>query len=203
MYASRNIPVSSLLLVMVIGPLLSPVRLGQRFFEKMTAVECGLRGHLWPVLAVVLTFLIALNGGRVGSSVWMDAHFDPRRMPVEAVHYLQAQKLPGPVLSPDYWGGYLIYRLYPETKVVVDDRHDLYGEEFLKSYLKMMKVQPGWKEFLQEHEVRCLVLAREAVLANLLLEMQMQTPIERTGWIQVYGDDTAVVLVRAEPGSNR
>ena len=194
MYAARNIPVSSLLLVMVIGPLLSPVRLGQRFFAKMAAVESGLRGHLWPVLAVVLTFLIALHGGRVGSSVWMNAHFDPGRMPVEAVNYLQMQKLPGPILSPDYWGGYLIYRLYPETKVVIDDRHDLYGEEFLKSYLKLAKVQPGWKEFLQEHDVRCLVLARDAALANLLVGMQM--PLEKPDWIEVYGDDTAVVLVR-------
>ncbi len=201
MYASRNIPVSSLLLVMVIGPLLSPVRLGQRFFEKMTAVESGLRGHLWPILAVALTFLIAVNGGRPGSSVLMDAHFDPSRMPVEAVDYLQTQKLAGPVLSPDYWGGYLIYRLYPGTKVVIDDRHDLYGEEFLKSYLKMMKVQPGWKEFLQEHQVRCLVLAREAALTNLLLEMQM--PLEKPDWIEVYGDDTAVVLVRAGPDAAR
>jgi len=201
MYASRNIPVSSLLLVMVIGPLLSPVRLGQRFFEKMTAVESRLRGHLWPVLAVVATFLIAVNGGRVGTSVWMNAHFDPSRMPVDAVDYLQTNKLAGPVLSPDYWGGYLIYRLYPGTKVVVDDRHDLYGEEFLKSYLRMIKVQPEWKEFLQDQQVQCLVLARDGALTSLLLEMQMR--LEAPDWIEVYGDDTAVVLVRKGPDAAR
>ena len=49
-----------------------------------------------------------------------------------------------PVFCPDSWGGYLIYRLYPETKVVVDDRHDLYGEQFFKQYLKAVRIEPGW-----------------------------------------------------------
>ena len=56
----------------------------------------------------------------------------------------------GPILSPDYWGGYLIYRLYPAVRVVVDDRHDLYGAEFLKSYLRMVHVEQGWEEFLRQ-----------------------------------------------------
>ena len=80
----------------------------------MSAVEARLRGHLWPIFAIVATLSIAANGGRVGSNLLMDAHFDPKRMPVEAVNYLEQHQLSGPMLSPDYWGGYLIYRLYPE-----------------------------------------------------------------------------------------
>jgi hypothetical protein len=86
---------------------------------------------VWAIVAVVVTLLIAVNGGRVGSNLLMDAHFDPKRMPVEAVNYLEKSELNGPVLSPDYWGGYLIYRLYPKTRVVVDDRHDFYGDAVL------------------------------------------------------------------------
>jgi hypothetical protein len=187
LYASRNIPVSSILLVMVIGPLLPSARYGREFFERMTTVEAGLRGHVWAIAAVVVTLLIAVNGGRVGAGVLMDAHFDPRRMPVGAVDYLQKSGLKGPVLSPDYWGGYLIYRLYPETRVVVDDRHDFYGDEFFKSYLKMMHVERGWEEFLQEHSVDCVVVPRDAALANVLAETR--------GFKAVYTDDTAVVYL--------
>jgi len=195
LYASRNIPVSSLLLVMIVGPLPPSPRLGQKFVHRMAAIESGLRGHLWPILAIVATFLSAANSGRVRSSVLMDAHFDSKRMPVAAVDYLAAQGANGPVLSPDYWGGYLIYRLYPKDKVIVDDRHDLYGEEFLKSYLKMVHGQEGWSEFLQEHEVSCLVLPRDTALTSLLAESLR--------FKAVYRDETAVVFVQRIAGSNR
>ena len=79
---------------------------------------------------------IAANGGRVGSRVGMDAHFDPQRMPVDAVNYLEKNEVVGPVFSPDFWGGYLIYRLYPKLRVVVDDRHDLYGGGVLQVLLE-------------------------------------------------------------------
>ncbi len=44
----------------------------------------------------------------------------------------------------------MIYRLYPQTKVMVDDRHDLYGEQFFKQYLKMVQIEPQWEQVLNE-----------------------------------------------------
>jgi hypothetical protein len=187
LFASRNIPVSSILLVMVVGPLL-PISVATGFSRRMAAIEVGLRGHVWPILAMAVSLAIAANGGRVGSSVWMDAHFDPQRMPVDAVNYLEKHNLPGPVLSPDYWGGYLIYRLSPKSRVVVDDRHDLYGEAFFKSYLKLVHVEPGWNDFLREHGSSCLLLPKQAPLTNRLTESG--------GWKAIFVDDVAVVFVR-------
>jgi hypothetical protein len=186
LYASRNIPVAAILLAMVVGPRVNDFSLLRGFSERMAAIETGLRGHLWPAIVVVIAFLIAVNSGRVGASQIIDAHFDPARMPAGAVNFLEKQKLSGPVLSPDYWGGYLIYRFYPEPRVVVDDRHDLYGDDFFKSYLKMWRVEEGWKTFLQEHPVRSLILPRDAALTNAL--------IGDAAWKEVYRDDTAVVL---------
>jgi len=194
LYASRNIPVSSVLLVMVVGPLVPSTALAGRFSRNMATVQDGLRGHLWPLLAVVFTLWIAAHGGRVGSTEMMDAHFDPKRMPVDAVTYLEQHDVPGPVLSPDYWGGYLIYRLYPKQRVVVDDRHDFYGEAFFKSYLKMMHVDPGWQEFLHEHEVSCLLLPRDSALSNVLLETR--------DWKPIYTDKLAIAFVRSSSNGN-
>ena len=188
LYASRNIPVSSILLVMVVGPLLPSMGIGRGFSQRMSAVEGGLGGHAWPIVGIIVTLAIAANGGRVGSGVVMDAHFSPTRMPVEAVNYLEKNNVPGPVLSPDYWGGYLIYRLYPGTLVVVDDRHDLYGEQFFKSYLKMMHGERGWEDFLEAHEASCVLLPRDAALANTLAGSKE--------WRSIYGDDSAIAFVR-------
>ncbi len=188
LYASRNIPVSSLLLVMVVGRLVPTAGLARGFFQRMRAVEVRQRGHVWPVLAIVVTLPIAANGGRAGSSLLMDAHFDLKRMPVAAVNYLEKFEVKGPILGPDYWGGYLIYRLYPKTRVVVDDRHDLYGEQFFKSYLKMVHGERGWEEFIETHETSCVLLPRDGAPANLLAATG--------GWKQVYSDDVAIIFVR-------
>jgi hypothetical protein len=85
----------------------------------------------------------------------------------------------------------LIYRLYPKAKVVLDDRHDFYGEEFLKSYLKMVHVEPGWQEFLQQNPAQYIFIPKGSALNNILLE----TPAYR----QVYSDKVTAVFEPAMP----
>jgi hypothetical protein len=197
-YAARSIPVSAILLVAVIGPLMrsheSSNMFGNRhrpfseFLQRMTAIEAQKRWPVWSAVAVLVTLLIAMSGGRVGSSIVMDAHFDPEHMPVAAVDYLASRNFVGPILTPDTWGGYLIYRLYPKEQVVLDDRHDLYGEEFFKSYLKLVHVEPGWENFLRNHPSACVLLPRQSALADRLSS--------REDWKTIYSDDVAIAFVR-------
>jgi hypothetical protein len=189
LYASRNIPICSILLVMIVGPWLPSWGVIDRFSLRVSAVELGLRSHLWPVLFTLATFGVVLNGGRFGSSVWMDAHFDANRMPVDAVNFLEQHNVHGPILSPDYWGGYLIYRLYPSERVVVDDRHDLYGADFLKSYLRMVHLEQGWEEFLQQTAPECVLIPRNSALASILSKT--------TGWKVVYEDQVSMAFVKS------
>jgi len=189
LYAARNIPTSSILLILIIGPRVPSIRLAG-FMERMRAVDSRLKGHLWPVAATVATFVIATIGGRL-----MDVHFDPARMPVEAVNYLERTGTRAPILGPDYWGGYLIYRLYPHNKVVIDDRHDFYAQEdlysgeYLKSYLTTMHVEPGWEKFLKWHD-DCVVMPKSSALAAVMGKM--------AEWKSVYADNVAAVFVPAK-----
>ena len=185
LYSARNIPTSSILLVLIIGPFL-PSFGASGFFQRMRAVDSQLRGHLWPIATILATLVIAASSNHPGSRALMDAHFSPNRMPVDAVNYVESNAIPGPILSPDYWGGYLIYRLYPHNKVVIDDRHDFYGEPFLKSYLTMIHVEPGWEQFLKGRAA-CIVLPKNSALAAILA----RTP----EWKKVYSEDLAVVFV--------
>jgi len=92
-----------------------------------------------------------------------------------------------PVFCPDRWGGYLIYRLYPQTKVAVDDRHDFYGTEFLKRYLKIVHGEPGWESELEGMRVGWVMVPAQSTLVSLLEE-------ETRRWQVAYRDDTAVVF---------
>jgi hypothetical protein len=212
LYASRNIPVSALLLILLIGPWLSgamgslsarfagrsktvqpPKSVSLSFFQRMNAIELSLHGHVWPIAAILFTGWIAAHGGNLGPTPLMDAHFDAKRFPAAAVNYLETHNVQGPLLSPDAWGGYLIYRLYPRVKVVIDDRHDFYGEEFLQSYLKMIHLELGWEDFVNRYQPNCVIVPKDSALANILAET--------TGWQPIYSDDVARAFVRARPAN--
>jgi uncharacterized membrane protein len=193
LYSSRNIPIASIFLTAIAGPLI-PSLSAKGFMQRMGIVDSTLRGHVWPIIATVASLLIVLNGGRIGATPLMDAHFDASRMPVDAVRFLERNGVRGPVLAPDYWGGYLIYRLYPGNTVVIDDRHDFYGEPFLRSYLSMMHVEQDWDDFFKRRS-RWLVLPRRGALATVL----GKTP----EWKPVYSDDTAIVFTRSREPEDR
>ena len=206
LYASRSLPVSSLLITLVIAPFLTQAVVEgsantslapelrrflarwQAFGSRMASMELNLRGHAWAVLAVVLGLLICANQGRAGNNQWRDAHFDARRFPVQATDFLAQRGIREPIFAPDSWGGYLIYRLYPENKVFVDDRHDFYGEEFLKEYLKAIRLTPDWDSFLNARRVKWVLVPARSSLANML---------EQTShWTTTYQDNTAVLFER-------
>jgi hypothetical protein len=206
LYASRSLPVSSLLITLIVAPLATQAlieaddsaSLSQRFkailsrwsLSRMNAVELGFRGHLWPIAIVLLGLVVCSQQGSLGAARWMNAHFDASRLPVEAINVVEARGIRDPVFAPDLWGGYLIYRLYPRNRVLVDDRHDFYGEDFFREYLKTIQVAPDWNAFLTERAVNWTILPRDSSLANMLGQTSQ--------WNVAYGDETAVLMERKD-----
>jgi hypothetical protein len=208
LYASRSLPVSCLLITLIVTPLWTQaitdagsnpnlsLRLRaflsrwQSLAARSRRIEFGFRGHLWPVAAVLFGLLVWVRPGGSGSGRWMNAHFDPGHLPVLATEAIAGRGIREPIFAPDSWGGYLIYRLYPQNKVFVDDRHDFYGEEFLKDYLKAIRLTPDWDVFLKEKKVNLALLPAGSALANMLQETSQ--------WKVVYQDGTAVLLERKD-----
>jgi hypothetical protein len=206
LYASRSLPVSSLLLTLIVAPLLTQAlaaasahaELSSRlrvflsrwesFASRMARLEMHFRGHVWGATAIALGLVVCTEQGKLGPRQWMNAHFDARHFPVQASEHIAQHNLRAPMFAPDSWGGYLIYRLYPQTKVFVDDRHDLYGEEFLKDYLRAVRLTPDWDKFLKEKRVDWVLVPAESSLANMLEETAQ--------WNVAYRDGTAVLFER-------
>jgi len=208
LYAARSLPVSSLLFTLIVAPLWTQaltdarenenlslrlravVSRWQEFTGRVRNVELAFRGHLWPAAAVFLGVLVCAHQGRLGTTQWMHAHFDPKHIPVQATDTIVERGIREPIFAPDSWGGYLIYRLYPENRIFVDDRHDFYGVDFLRDYLKAIRLTPDWDKFLNEKHVNWALLPAGSALANMLEET--------TQWNVVYRDGTAVLLERKQ-----
>jgi hypothetical protein len=194
-YASRNLPVSALLLMLVVAPLARESGEGpvsgllvrvHAIASRMGNTERNLRGHLWPAVGLLAGIAICAHGGKLGSRQLMTAHFSEPRFPVRAVDIIAQHPGSGPVLAPDNWGGYLIYRLYPQVKVVADDRHDLYGQQFFTDYSLLLHVEPGWEELLKQHNAGWVLVPETSPLDDALGH--------NADWSVEYGDSTAVLL---------
>jgi len=213
LYAIRNTPTSSLIIALAIAPTLGEAMGLQalrtdlpqwlkRFFSRicesgtrMKSIEDMLRGHLIAIALLVLSVGLALNGGRLHATPLLAAHFDQRQFPVGAADYIAAHPIRDRMFSTDRWSGYLIYRLYPETKLFIDDRHDFYGEAFLKEYLKALEADLGWRDVLDKNGVTAVLVPPDAPLANVLKES--------SDWKVVYDDGVAILFSRPMPLQTR
>ncbi|HWC99957.1 MAG TPA: hypothetical protein VG456_24525 [Candidatus Sulfopaludibacter sp.] len=111
--------------------------------------------------------------------------FDPKSFPVAAVQKLHLDPSQR-IFTFDQWGDYLIYRLYPQTKVFMDGRSDYYGSEFNQKYLDVITVNYGWEKTLARFGVDTILMPPGSPLTGALKESAR--------WRVVYDDGVAVVF---------
>jgi hypothetical protein len=113
------------------------------------------------------------------------AGFPPNQFPVEAARHVPAAS--GRLLAPDSYGGYLIYRFDGKLPVFFDGRSDFYGINFMRRYIDLVEVRPGWT----------VELDRWAFTHALLPNRYSLIPaLEARGWKKIYSDGTATILER-------
>jgi hypothetical protein len=83
------------------------------------------------------------------------------------------------------WGGYLLYRLWPDQKVFLDSQTDFYGEALLREYEQVITASKDWDKVLSKHEVSWVILSSQSRL-NDTLRMDMD-------WKFLYEDQTAII----------
>jgi len=113
------------------------------------------------------------------------AEFDPTRYPADAVSALR-QYPAARVFTFDQWGDYLIYRLYPRSRVFVDGRSDFYGEDFETKLLEVLNVNYGWDQTLARFAVDTVLMPPTSPLTGALKES--------CRWRVVYDDGVALVF---------
>jgi len=177
LFAARNIPLACIVLTLTAAPLLAssdaysvhPLRQRLRgFSDRMGAMELQARGHVWAVAFAVVTLGICANGGRFLGTQVIHANFNADKFPLNAVDFLTRHPPAGPLFTTDAWGGYVIYRAWPTVRVVVDDRHDMYGSGYMKRYLKIVEGNWDWQQKLQATGARSALVSPKSALGSLL-----------------------------------
>jgi hypothetical protein len=213
LFAVRNIPVAAIIMSMVLGPVLTAALFRelnrgacprwlhgilesvQRISENMSGLEKQLHGHLLAGVVTIAAALLVLHGGR-GLPRWtMATQFDEKVLPVRAAEYIAQRNIHDHLFSTDSWGSYLIYRLYPGFKVYFDDRHDFYGEAFVKDCAEAFQGARQWREPLDKYQVQWVLMPTDSALSSLLREDH--------DWRVDYDDGLAMLFSRIRDAGGR
>ena len=136
------------------------------------------------IIVAVLGLFCFFKLAAVTQPVLMDA-FEKKSLPSNAVTYMKANPINGGKIFNTYnWGGYLIWK-YPEQKVYVDGRTDLFGDEFLSEWLNVIQAGKGWEVSLDKWGVTRVIIEPDRPLAKVL---------PYAGWNEVYQDQIAVIF---------
>lgn len=136
----------------------------------------------------LVILIIAGLGGFILRAPFLSEYEMEKKMhsqfPIDAVDIIQDTHPQGPLFNSYNWGGYIIWRLYPDYLSFVDGRTDLFGDEILDDYLSIWRAEPGWQSSINRWGIRLFIIESNAPLAREL---------ERSGWLALYRDEMAVV----------
>ena len=197
--AGRNIPIFAVLAAPPVAEAVArwlsllplsdlPARLknaGARLSRTCTGLAEIDRVPRWHLASVAGVLLVAALLFAPAPPKPFRAEYDPHQFPAAAVEVLRGDAA-ARIFANDSWGGYLIYRLYPRTRVFVDGRSDFYGADFSEGYIDVLSVKYDWEKILGRFGVNTILLPTSAPLAGALKESAR--------WRVVYDDGVAVVF---------
>jgi len=141
-----------------------------------------------PVLNVAFMTLIAASVVFSFPSSGRIEKMAAEQYPREAVAYLRAHPVRGPMLNEYGWGGYLIWAFGPEHKVFIDGRADIYEYAgVLSDYMKITLMDPEAVRLLRKYGIESCLVTRKAPLATLLSALP--------DWERIYSDELAALYV--------
>lgn len=112
----------------------------------------------------------------------------------DAADFIRKNRLQGPVFNNFDAGGYLIYHLFPNERIFVDNRPEAYPAAFFEQmYSPMRYSEEKWREVDARFGFKTIVLARRADKGMVLfVNARMGDP----QWLRVFDDPFFLVFVR-------
>lgn len=147
------------------------------------------------VTVVALLVIAGATGVRVFNQLSQQQAQIAKQYPVAAADFLQRHPELGTRMFNSYgWGGYLVYRFYPDPnrRVYAFGEASVLGDRVINDYQEIAVLRTNWATQLQKDGVDLVIFNNQEALPNVL-------SYEPTVWEKVYEDPEAVIYVRKQP----
>ena len=198
LYSARNIPLyvaasipficSAAAGLLLDNNKIGPIRRFINFQDRLQRIEKEFKSGLWAFLVVILTAFMLIGGTNLDFDQ-NGNEFSTEVFPVDAVNWMEDNPPDGNGFNYFPWGGYLLYRLWPENLVFIDGQTDFYGEELTREYEKVITLGEEWRSIIDEYQISWVLMPVDSILINELRESD--------AWEIVF-EDTTSALARLE-----
>ena len=114
------------------------------------------------MVAAAITVLV-LAAVMMGYQASTEKNFDFATYPVASMRYLERHDLMGKhLLTTDAAAGYVILEDWPQQKVFIDDRYDMYPTSVIYDYFDLTGAKPGWSRVLDKYDVDVIVWGKDS-----------------------------------------
>ena len=144
-----------------------------------------LHGIFFPLISILLLAFVFARDLRLDPAK-LGNYYDPVVFPVNAVNWLEENPQKGNMFNYFSWGGYMLYREWPDQLVFIDRQTDFYGEKLTREYEQIISISKGWEDVLKKHTIKWVIIPNNSSLA--------QTLESEYRWRILYEDKTAVIL---------
>jgi hypothetical protein len=174
-------------------------------FFALPTIACSLRtglakiklsaqnAKITAILAVLAIFLFtAISYGNVFQN---KPHLGLAPRVNASADFFKQQKISGPIFNNYDIGGYLIYNLYPENKVFVDNRPEAYPANFFQeTYIPMQENEDTWKRVSEQYNFNAIFFSISDITpwGQQFLTSRLDDP----DWIPVFADNYAIIFLK-------
>jgi hypothetical protein len=139
----------------------------------------------WTI-PIFLTCILLVVSLRFGQVIQEQPRSEIVNFPKDAVDWVKTNHPVGNLFNSYYWGGYIIWRLYPQYLVYIDGRAGDWGRKYIDSYNFIYSAQPGWDQALASQSVKLVLVEPVSRLANVLRQS--------SGWELVFENQNSVIF---------
>jgi len=154
-------------------------------FQSEVKAPSRILKWMTPILLISFMLLVSMRYIQV---IQEQSRSIAENFPKAAVDWIAENRPEGYLFNSYGWGGYIIWRLYPQYPVYIDGRADIYGDKFIYAYTNVYRARPGWEQVLDSQAVRLVLVEPESGLASDL----RQSPV----WAIEFEDQISVVFSR-------
>jgi hypothetical protein len=116
--------------------------------------------------------------------------------------FFKQNKIEGPIFNNYDIGGYLIYHLFPQERVFVDNRPEAYSVSFFKDiYVPMQEDENSWKKVDKQYNFNAIYFYRHDFTpwAQPFLIKRIKDPL----WAPVFVDNYTLILLKRNEKNRR
>lgn len=186
-WQSRNLALFGFFLMPVLAQNIGGLKIQSlRYFKK--EIKYAATG-----LCFLFIFLLVSTNIAQVFPYWKNFGFGLEKNNSASMEFFKENNLKGPIFNNYDIGGYLIFYLFPQEKVFVDNRPEAYSVDFFKKvYIPAQENNEEWKIINEKYKFNSIVFSHRDLTpwGQSFLDSRIKDPV----WEKVFTDERIIIF---------